>query len=93
VKEGRVVSEPVHLGGGWVGFDFEAAFGKPTKVLNDAAMQALGSYEAGKMLFLGLGTGLTLGGSSNGGAFASEMPYRTDDMIAARSGRRGPSVT
>ena len=58
VKEGRVVSEPVHLGGGWVGFDFEAAFGKPTRILNDAAMQALGSYEGGKMLFLGLGTGL-----------------------------------
>jgi predicted NBD/HSP70 family sugar kinase len=58
VKDGRVVSEPVHLGRGWVGFDFEAAFKKPTKVVNDAAMQALGSYEGGKMLFLGLGTGL-----------------------------------
>ena len=42
---------------GWVGFDFEAAFGKPVKVVNDAAMQALGSYRGGKMLFLGLGTG------------------------------------
>ena len=51
-------TEPVNLGPGWVGFDFEAAFGKPTKVVNDAAMQALGSYEGGKMLFLGLGTGL-----------------------------------
>jgi len=58
VKDGRIVSEPVHLGRGWVGFDFEAALGKPTKVVNDAAMQALGSYEGGKMLFLGLGTGL-----------------------------------
>jgi polyphosphate glucokinase len=58
VKDGRVVSEPVHLGRGWVDFDFEAAFGKPTRVVNDAAMQALGSYEGGKMLFLGLGTGL-----------------------------------
>jgi polyphosphate glucokinase len=58
VKKGRIVSEPVHLGRGWVGFDFEAAFGKPTRVVNDAAMQALGSYEGGKMLFLGLGTGL-----------------------------------
>jgi polyphosphate glucokinase len=58
VKDGRVVSEPVNLGRGWVGFDFEAALGKPTRVLNDAAMQALGSYEGGKMLFLGLGTGL-----------------------------------
>jgi len=58
VKDGRVVSEPVHLGRGWVDFDFEAAFGKPTRVVNDAVMQALGSYEGGKMLFLGLGTGL-----------------------------------
>ncbi|MGN6432011.1 MAG: ROK family protein [Gaiellaceae bacterium] len=58
VKQGRVASEPVNLGRGWVGFDFEAAFGKPTRVVNDAAMQALGSYEGGKMLFLGLGTGL-----------------------------------
>src|SRR5207344_2916052 len=58
VRDGRVVSEPVNLGPGWVGFDFEAAFGKPTKVLNDAAMQALGSYDGGRMLFLGLGTGL-----------------------------------
>jgi len=58
VRDSRVVSEPVNLGKGWVGFDFEAAFGKPTKVVNDAAMQALGSYDGGKMLFLGLGTGL-----------------------------------
>ena len=58
VHGGRVVAEPVNLGKGWVGFDFEAAFDKPTKVVNDAAMQALGSYDGGKMLFLGLGTGL-----------------------------------
>jgi polyphosphate glucokinase len=58
VYGGHVVAEPVNLGSGWVGFDFEGAFGKPTKVINDAAMQALGSYEGGKMLFLGLGTGL-----------------------------------
>jgi polyphosphate glucokinase len=58
VHENRVLSEPVNIGRGWVGFDFEAAFGKPVKVVNDAAMQALGSYEGGKMLFLGLGTGL-----------------------------------
>ena len=58
VAGGRVVHDPVNLGTGWAGFDFEAAFGKPTKVINDAAMQALGSYEGGKMLFLGLGTGL-----------------------------------
>ena len=53
-----VVREPFNLGEGWVGFDFEAAFGCPTRVINDAAMQALGSYDGGRMLFLGLGTGL-----------------------------------
>lgn len=58
VKSGQVVHEPVNLGKGWVGFDFEAAFGKPTKVINDAAMQAVGTYQGGRMLFLGLGTGL-----------------------------------
>jgi glucose-6-phosphate isomerase len=55
---GRPVVEPRHLGRGWVGFDYRAAFGCPVKVVNDAAMQALGSYAGGKMLFLGLGTGL-----------------------------------
>jgi polyphosphate glucokinase len=58
VHRGEVVKDPVNLGPGWVGFDFEKAFGKPTKVVNDAAMQAVGSYEGGRMLFLGLGTGL-----------------------------------
>lgn len=58
VRRNAPISEPVNLGDGWVGFDFEAALGKPTKVVNDAAMQALGSYEGGHMLFLGLGTGL-----------------------------------
>ena len=58
VIDGKVVREPVNLGPGWVGFDFAEAFGKPTKVINDAAMQALGSYDGGRMLFLGLGTGL-----------------------------------
>jgi polyphosphate glucokinase len=58
VVGGKVVRDPVNLGKGWAGFDFEAAFGKPTKVINDAAMQALGSYAGGRMLFLGLGTGL-----------------------------------
>jgi polyphosphate glucokinase len=54
----RPVAEPHNLGAGWVGFDYPAAFGRPVKVINDAAMQALGSYKGGKMLFLGLGTGL-----------------------------------
>jgi polyphosphate glucokinase len=58
VRAGKVIAEPVNLGGGWVAFDYEAAFGKPTKVVNDAAMQAVGSYEGGRMLFLSLGTGL-----------------------------------
>ena len=58
VLRGRPLAEPHNLGHGWVGFDFVAAFGQPVKVLNDAAMQALGSYAGGKMLFLGLGTGL-----------------------------------
>ena len=55
---GRPIMEPHNLGRGWVGFDFAAAFARPVKVVNDAAMQALGSYKDGKMLFLGLGTGL-----------------------------------
>src|SRR5262245_25809328 len=58
VLRGRPVSEPHNLGSGWVGFDFEKAFDCPVKLINDAAMQALGSYKGGKMLFLGLGTGL-----------------------------------
>ena len=58
VLHNRPVAEPHNLGQGWVGFDFEAAFERPVKVMNDAAMQALGSYKGGKMLFLGLGTGL-----------------------------------
>jgi polyphosphate glucokinase len=58
VLRGRPIAEPHNLGGGWIGFDFEKAFGRPVKLINDAAMQALGSYQGGKMLFLGLGTGL-----------------------------------
>jgi polyphosphate glucokinase len=58
VLHGRPITEPYNLGRGWVGFNFAAAFGHPVKVINDAAMQALGSYKGGKMLFLGLGTGL-----------------------------------
>ena len=58
VVNDRVLRDPVNLGKGWKGFDFAEAFGRPTKVLNDAAMQALGSYQGGRMLFLGLGTEL-----------------------------------
>ena len=58
VLHGRPVAEPRNLAPGWVGFDYQGAFGCPVKLVNDAAMQALGSYQGGKMLFLGLGTGL-----------------------------------
>ncbi len=58
VLHNTVVVEPFNLGRGWVGFDFQKAFGRPTRVMNDAAMQAVGSYDGGRMLFLGLGTGL-----------------------------------
>lgn len=58
VLRNRPIAEPINLGRGWVGYDFRGAFNRPVKVVNDAAMQALGSYRRGKMLFLGLGTGL-----------------------------------
>ena len=93
VKEGRVVSEPVNLGRGWVGFDFEAALGKPTKVVNDAAMQAVGSYEGGKMLFLGLGTGLGSALIDDGNLEPLELghlPFRkaTYEDYVGRAGRK-----
>ncbi|HZL17213.1 MAG TPA: ROK family protein [Polyangia bacterium] len=58
VRHGKITAEPTHLGGGWRRCDFEAAFGCPVKLINDAALQAFGSYRTGSMLFLGLGTGL-----------------------------------
>src|SRR5260370_41429419 len=59
VRKGRITRDPKHLGKGWAGFDFARALGKPARVINDAAMQALGSYHGGgRMLFLGLRTGL-----------------------------------
>jgi predicted NBD/HSP70 family sugar kinase len=58
IREGRIIREPNNLGPGWLGFDFEAALGCPVKLINDAAVQALGSYEGGELLFLGLGTGI-----------------------------------
>src|SRR6476620_5619632 len=58
VRGNKVIKEPKHLGTGWVGFDFTNSLGKSTQVINDAAMQALGSYHGERMLFLGLGTGL-----------------------------------
>lgn len=58
VFHGRITAEPHNLGSGWLEFDFERAFGKPVRIINDATMQAIGSYEGGRMLFLGFGTGL-----------------------------------
>jgi len=58
VRANKPIAEPVNLGTGWVDFDYEKTFGVPTRVVNDAVMQAIGSYEGGRMLFLGLGTGL-----------------------------------
>jgi polyphosphate glucokinase len=90
VVNGRVVREPVNLGDGWLGFDFEAAFGKPTKVVNDAAMQALGSYDGGRMLFLGLGTGLGTTLVIDGvvvGMEVQHMPYKKgtyEDYVGER---------
>jgi len=94
VVHGRPFAEPRNLGRGWVGFDFAAAFKKPVKVINDAAMQALGSYRGGKMMFLGLGTGL-------GSAFIadgvlepmelSQLPYRHgtyEDYLGMRGLKR-----
>jgi polyphosphate glucokinase len=90
VLHGHPVSEPVNLGPGWVGFDFEKAFGHPVKLLNDAAMQALGSYEGGRMLFLGLGTGLGTTMIAEGIVEPMELghlPYRKatyEDYVGAR---------
>src|SRR5437763_14743763 len=58
VRDGQILGEPKHLGKGWVDFNFEKAFGKPVRVINDAARQALGSYHDHRMLFLGFGAGL-----------------------------------
>ncbi|MDO1528830.1 ROK family protein [Fulvimonas sp. R45] len=82
VVHGRIVHEPHNLGAGWVGFDFTAAFGCPVKLVNDAAMQALGSYQGGRMLFLGLGTGLGSAMIVDGLVEPMElahMPYKKHD--------------
>jgi glucose-6-phosphate isomerase len=79
VIHGRIVHEPHNLGPGWVGFDFAKAFGCPARLINDAAMQALGSYQGGRMLFLGLGTGLGAAMVVDGVVQPMElahMPYR-----------------
>jgi polyphosphate glucokinase len=90
VSQNRPVLDPWNLGKGWAGFNFEAAFKRPVKVANDAAMQALGSYKRGKMLFLGLGTGLGSALIVNGIVEPMELghlPYRKatfEDYVGAR---------
>jgi polyphosphate glucokinase len=90
VLHGRPVLDPHNLGPGWVGFDYRAAFGRPVKVINDASMQALGSYRGGKMLFLGLGTGLGTAMILNGIVEPMELghlPYKKgtyEDYVGIR---------
>jgi hypothetical protein len=93
VKKGKIADDPKHLGKGWAGFDFGKALGKPARVINDASLQALGSYHAGgRMLFLGLGTGL-------GSALVwqdhvlplelGDLPFVENDIIERQLGDEG----
>jgi predicted NBD/HSP70 family sugar kinase len=95
VFHGRIAGEPHNLGLGWTGFDFAAAFAKPVRIVNDAAMQAIGSYEGGRMLFLGLGTGLGASLIIDGVVEPTEighMPWRRgrtyEDYLGERGRRR-----
>ncbi len=84
VKDNRLVLEPVNLGSGWMDMDFDSAFEKPVRVINDAAMQALGSYEGGTMLFMGLGTGLGTAMVHDGTVCSLELahlPYRKGETF------------
>jgi polyphosphate glucokinase len=91
VVRNRLLAEPHNLGRGWMGFDFETAFKRPVKVVNDAAMQALGSYKGGKMLFLGLGTGLGSAMIVDGTIEPMELAHLSykkgtyEDYVGARS--------
>src|SRR3954451_3090390 len=92
VINNRPLSEPHNLGRGWAGFDFEKAFGRPTKVVNDALMQAIGSYQGGRMLFLGLGTGLGAAMIVDGILEPMELahlPYKGDKTYEDYLGLRG----
>jgi len=90
VVDNRPIAEPHNLGPGWVGFDFAKAFKRPVKVVNDAAMQALGDYQGGKMLFLGLGTGLGSAFIADGVLMPMELghlPYKAgtfEDYVGLR---------
>jgi polyphosphate glucokinase len=92
VIRNRPTREPHNLGKGWAGFDFEKAFRRPTQVVNDALMQALGSYRGGKMLFLGLGTGLGSAMIVDGVLIPMELahlPYRNGKTFEDYVGERG----
>jgi polyphosphate glucokinase len=92
VFRGKVAAEPHNLGKGWRGFDFQRAFGKPVRVINDAAMQAIGSYTGGRMLFLGLGTGLGATLIIDGVVEPTEvghMPYKKGRTFEDYVGERG----
>lgn len=92
VRDGRLTLEPVNLGPGWTSFDFTEAFGCPVRLVNDAAMQALGSYDGGKMLFLGLGTGLGAALVIEGAVLSLEvahLPYKGGRSFEDDVGRRG----
>jgi predicted NBD/HSP70 family sugar kinase len=94
VVHGIPVAEPYNLGGGWTRFNFEKAFGHPVKIINDAAMQALGSYRGGRMLFLGLGTGLGSAMIVDGEVEPMELahlPYKSrtyEDYLGERGRRK-----
>jgi polyphosphate glucokinase len=94
VMHNRPVAEPHNLGTGWVGFDFAQGFGRPVRMINDAAMQALGSYKGGKMLFLGFGTGLGTTMIVDGAVEPMELghlPYRKatyEDYVGERAFER-----
>jgi len=92
VRHGKVVRDPRNLARGWVGFDFAKAFGRPVQIVNDAAMQALGSYRGGRMLFLGLGTGLGSTLIADGVLEPMELahlPYRKGKTFEDYVGQRG----
>jgi predicted NBD/HSP70 family sugar kinase len=92
VAVGRPLHDPANLGGGWVGFDFRKAFGRPVRLTNDAAMQALGGYKGGRMLFLGLGTGLGTALVLDGvlqPLEASHLPYRNGRTYEDYLGKKG----
>jgi polyphosphate glucokinase len=92
VFHGRITADPHNLGPGWIGFNFSKAFGKPVRIVNDAAMQAMGSYEGGRMLFLGLGTGLGATLIMDGIVEPMEighMPYKHGRTYEDYAGERG----